>query len=1011
MGSPAAVRTEQVRGLPRPPAVRAAVWAAVALLAALTVAAELRGSWLQSSLGAFVARQLAYRVERGPSPAIRFPATGPYDERLGYTRIPERVERLLERGFALTAQARLSGTLLRLADLGLHTVYAEKDHAGLRLEDPAGAPLLELQHPRRVFDRFADVPPLVVQTLLFIENRELLEPGAPRRNPAVEWDRLAKALSLRLVGAREAGGRTGGSTLATQIEKYRHSHEGRTLSPLDKLRQIASASLRAYLGGPETLAARHAIVLSYLNSVPLAAASGFGEVSGLGDGLFAWYGAELDEVARLLRGPAVDGELAARARAFKQVLSLFIAERRPSYYLIEDPDALRRLTDVYLSLLHDAGVIDGFLYDAALTVGLERPPAPAPEPRPPFVLTKATDAVRTELLDLLGVPGLYDLDRLDLSVRTTLSAPAQAAVVERLRALADPAVAREAGLLAPRLLERGDPAGVVYSLLVYEETEQGFALRVLADTLDRPFNVNEGMKLDLGSTAKLRTLIHYLELVADLHAEYGGRPREELRRIQAHPADRIRGFVLERLRAEPTLPLSELLEAALERRYSASPAEAFATGGGLHRFRNYDRRWDGRVPTVREAFAHSVNLPFVRLMRDVVNHHIFGPSGFAERLQSDPAHPWRGEYLRRFAESEGRTYLDRFWAKHRALDPERRLATLAGQARGSALRLAALFRSLRPEADPAALGAFLARQLPGRAPEPGRVARLFAEVDPARLPLADRAYLARVHPLELWLVAFLDARPEASLAHMHAASADVRVEAYQWLFRKGRSAVQSRRIRSVLEREVFEEIHRAWARLGYPFPSLVPSLATAIGSSADRPAALAELMGILQAGGRRLPLVRVESLRFAEGTPYETRLERGRAAGETVLRPEVVEAVRGALGEVVEGGTARRLHGAFAAPGGEAPFVGGKTGTGDNRHRSFAPGGRLVDERVVSRTASFAFLLGERHFGVLTAYVEGEQAEDYVFTSALPLQALRTLEPALAPLFAEPPSRGPLRAS
>jgi hypothetical protein len=45
--------------------------------------------------------------------------------------------------------------------------------------------------------------------------------------------------------------------------------------------------------------------------------------------------------------------------------------------------------------------------------------------------------------------------------------------------------------------------------------------------------------------------------------------------------------------------------------------------------------------------------------------------------------------------------------------------------------------------------------------------------------------------------------------------------------------------------EAFVEIHTAWKRVGYPFGYLVPSFATAIGSSADRPAALAELVGII----------------------------------------------------------------------------------------------------------------------------------------------------------------------
>jgi hypothetical protein len=34
-----------------------------------------------------------------------------------------------------------------------------------------------------------------------------------------------------------------------------------------------------------------------------------------------------------------------------------------------------------------------------------------------------------------------------------------------------------------------------------------------------PFDVNEGMKLELGSTAKLRTLAHYLDVMAQLYDE------------------------------------------------------------------------------------------------------------------------------------------------------------------------------------------------------------------------------------------------------------------------------------------------------------------------------------------------------------------------------------------------------------------------------------------------------------------------------------------------------------
>ena len=95
------------------------------------------------------------------------------------------------------------------------------------------------------------------------------------------------------------------------------------------------------------------------------------------------------------------------------------------------------------------------------------------------------------------------------------------------------------------------------------------------------------------------------------------------------------------------------------------------------------------------------------------------------------------------------------------------------------------------------------------------------------------------------------------------------MDSYDWLFRISPD-LQNEHIHTALEMEAFSEIHRAWKRLGYPFSSLVPSLGTAIGSSADRPNALAELMGILLNEGRHYPTSMVQRLHFAIGTPYET---------------------------------------------------------------------------------------------------------------------------------------------
>lgn len=217
---------------------------------------------------------------------------------------------------------------------------------------------------------------------------------------------------------------------------------------------------------------------------------------------------------------------------------------------------------------------------------------------------------------------------------------------------------------------------------------------------------------------------------------------------------------------------------------------------------------------------------------------------------------------------------------------------------------------------------------------------------------------------------------------------------YRWLLRTRYKGARDTRIYTMLEIEAFRDIHRRWARLGYPFGQLVPSFATALGSSGDRPAALAELMGIIVNDGVRLPTQRIARLGFALGTPYETQFVSSASDGERVMAPEVAAALRSALSEVVEGGTARRLAGAFKRADGTPLTVGGKTGTGDNRIIIGRGGQRGV---ALNRTATFVFYLGAHHFGTLTAYVIGPEAASFHFTSALPVQILKSMGPVLLP--------------
>lgn len=559
---------------------------------------ESRSAHLQSRELSRYAAGLTYQVEPGPSERILYPSDGPFDKRQGYAYLPLMLERLHQRDYQITEQARFSDALLAYSRRGLFPPFTEKSQSGLSISDCRGTPFYEFRYPQQGYADFASIAPLVVDSLLFIENRHLLDASQPLANPAVDWPRFAMAALSQLGKMLDVQDQSaGGSTLATQLEKYRHSPDGLTLSAGEKLRQMFSASVRAYQDGPQTLEARQRIVRDYLNSVPLSAAPGHGEVHGL-------------------------------------------------------------------------------------------------------------------------------------------------------------------------------------------------------------------------ST--------------------------------------------------------------------------------VHRY-------------------------------------------------------------------------------------------------------------LLPQADEATFAAFLRTQLPQEKLTDQRIARLYKEYGPGAYSLPDQGYIARVHPLELWLLGYLIDNPQASFSDAVAASIDERQEVYGWLLRTRHKSARDSRIRIMLEVEAFSDIHRRWQNLGYPFQHLVPSLATALGSSGDRPAALAELMGIIQNDGIRQPVLRIDELHFAAGTPYETRVERDIHGGKRVMQSEVAAALRNALSQVVEGGTARRLQGTFQLQDGQSLTLGGKTGTGDNRIESVGPGGRVISSRAMNRTATFVFFLGPRHYGTLTAFVPGRDAERFTFTSALPVQVLKGMAPILAP-YLEPGS-------
>jgi cell division protein FtsI/penicillin-binding protein 2 len=122
-------------------------------------------------------------------------------------------------------------------------------------------------------------------------------------------------------------------------------------------------------------------------------------------------------------------------------------------------------------------------------------------------------------------------------------------------------------------------------------------------------------------------------------------------------------------------------------------------------------------------------------------------------------------------------------------------------------------------------------------------------------------------------------------------------------------------------------------------------------------------------------------------------------ASRRVLAPEIAALVRQELIGVVQNGTGRRAVKSIVLSNGKIIPVGGKTGTGDNRLESFAASGHVTGSKPVNRTATFVFMVGDRFYGTIVAYVPGTRAGSYRFTSALAVQIFKDLAPEIKPLI------------
>lgn len=970
------------------------------LLLALAIGYEMKANVLEAAIFSWYLKGVTWNVQDGESQDISFPLDGPFDISRGYTRIPNFQRRLKDKGYVIVSQARQSKRALFLCRNDIPIPYDKKDGSGLRLIDKHGTEAYRANLNTQRFTSFQSIPPLLVTILLHRENRELFNFERPFMNPAIEWDRFSLAC-FKYIGEKLFGisGKIGGSTLATQTVKFRHSSMGMTRGPLDKMKQMMGASLWSYQKGPDTIDVRKEIVKEYLNGMPLGAASGYGEINGIGNGMWIWFGKTIDQlIADLQLDETNQDTLYKKAKTLKEALSLIIATQHPSSYLKNDPTVLEEKVNSYLSLLEADGIISAPIKKAALTISLQfRQDAPIHHPGS-FVERKGTNAIRTKLLDLLGLTTLYELDRLDLTVDTTLDFETQQKVNNILNSLYDPAFLRQHGFLAPYLLNKGCPEKVIYSFALFESHPEGNLIRILADTLDKPLNIATGTRLELGSTAKLRALASYLMAIDHLDDYFAEKDREGLTRKKAQIRDPLSKWVLEYRLHYPDATRGEILKASLRRTISASPYQIFFTGGGIHLFKNFKKDQDDQFFTVEEAFRQSVNLVFIRLMKELVDYHIANLGYDMKTLLSEKDNPERLLLLKEAAEIEALEFLKKYYQIHATKTYDESFEILCQSPKHPLRNWVILSLKKNTDATFEQLVTAAKSHFQESVLNLSSLNKLFKAHRGKSYCLTDEAYLLGKHPLELWMVFYLKDHPGAPWDEIIEESKEARILSSSWLFKTRFHHAQNLRIKAILERKAFAEIHQTWRSLGYPFKTFVPTLATVIGSSADRPVNLAELTGIILNEGIYRPTIGIKALHFAQGTPYETHFAKTPDPEKRVMSPEEARVLKDALRQVVENGTARRIRDLSGHSSGTLIDIGGKTGTGDNQFRTFRKGAEIISSKVTSRTSTFVFYV-DRFFGVVMAHTEGPEASQYEFTSALAVQVLKTLWPVLEPVF------------
>ena len=971
-------------------------------------------------------------------------------KRDGMIYYPQLFDVLKNGGFQIDKETHLVLTpqAKKLFDMGIipFNHYQGKAFSGLKIVDRHKKMVYLYKHPNQ-FKNFKHISPFILKALLVWENDKLRHrlfdknKNGAELNYLIEGPRIAKSVSeylqYKITGE---GAYSGASTLMTTLEKITNTPGGKTHNVNDKINQMIGAGLHLY-GGDSDLNSSlgsgsgkaeekgngngngvEKALVDFLNTVPMAGGpkSHAGELFGFGASYYAWFGYTIDGLNEQLKSK--DSQV--RSQAYKNICSLIVSIRRPSE-LLRSPDRVDKQANLLLSRLNKKKLLNSALYVKSRTMKPAWNPQRNHRYQLDYALHREASSARNQYTQLIRRAvaeksgraeskkiNLQTVDAMSVAIEMTTDAQLE----KDIRGVLDdmytetaqktPFVqGRQKGLLYGLNLE--ELKNIQYGAIVLEIDEDRH-WKILANTDTQSnvvYNPAKQGRFQWGSTAKLRVLVNYLTIIHDeallLQSAYK-ESKELSKKTSKEQASKdsyhiklkeygnssvtIKRLLASYIKKYPDATMKQILAWSMSRRISANPDRKFLTGESWHQFHNYQKSDDQKNPNIWQMTTDSINLSFVRLMRDVVDYYI-EQSGYNKiAILTDKNNPVRKKIIDDAVKKEEMFYLNglNFFVE-RIQDSfsdvflmDEKIAGNEGVTdKAIIIRARDIIKQMNLPLDKSVENNVYNHSYK----KSGEKYRMLL------------SWFKRItHYEKKWLLARVRQQHNRDSDLIAIEQTRIIQQTSQWL-RSSKFWIKNT-LYTHMERQAFAQgVTPAWKKLGYPF-NVSPSYAVVLGSSGDTPMSLVELAGILLNDGvHEKNISSIERIILAPESEFETPFKI--IHQQEVIIPRAVAIVaRKAMEGVLHKGTA-----IFASRHPLMKYVqsaGAKTGTGDNRY----------NQEPVNRSAAVLSVLdtgeGKAKYAIcITMSVTDGDIAHYKFTSKVPVRILSRIADHLSPVIAK----------